>query len=502
MARVMIALIPVTAAPAVALEEVGQRDEQVCEQVEAYSLRLGKAERKQREEEAKHEAFSAMAERVWAEAFNARPVSPGALREEPAGADPAIPASKRAFATLRRRYRLNERLAGGRYQSSGDRSQKYVAYCLPEPTYRRVRDDLRAERLAVVQSLRTRFEELETLIEMGDIEAASLELAALRVDVVIEAVELAVYHSERQDRTRAFHVWLLEWGDVVPRGPGLVLNLTARAARLMERGLLGEADRYVSEALEIDRADEDARRLRIEIQERRNLQADLAWEARDLASRGHYPAAERKLDEARALGRDDAGLLEDAANAIDGLHAADLAYNPHRRILVFASFGAMGADTGRIEQRVAEDSGLIVDAAAPLSIGGGANFRVGRLFLVGCTGSFGFAEATNFTVGRNPRIFYDLLQLTASAGLATRRGPRRSFSYQVTGGFVWERVDVDSFFTATLDDAGSQSAFFVRFAAERKHLSLFVQHGFGFEDEPGSLVGWDNKTQFGVGGVF
>jgi tetratricopeptide (TPR) repeat protein len=501
----LAAVIPAIALPAVALEDPAtpDRSDEVCEEVEAYSLKLRKAERKQREEEARHGVFSTMAERVWADAFDERPATTAFPFEyDPSAQGLGVPASKSAFTTLRARYEINERIAGGRYYSTGTKHQKQVGYCLPSKAYRKIRDELREERSAVVNSLRTRFEGLETLIELGDMEAASLEHAALRVDVVTEAVELATYHSERRDRTRAFHVWLLEWSDVVPKGPELVRDLTARAAQLMEQGLLGEADRYVSEALEIDRSNEEARRLRIEIQERRNTQAELAWEAQDLAADGHYRAAESKLDEARAIGKDDAELLEDAANAIDGVHAADLAYNPQRRVLIFASFGAMGVDTDRIEQKVAEDAGLYVDASSPLSIGGGANFRVGRLFQVGFTGSFGFSEATNFRVGRNAQSLYDLLQFTASAGLATRRGPKRSFSYQVTGGVVWERVDGDSLFVDTLDDAASQTGLFVRFAAEREHLTLFIQHGFGFEDEPGSVVSWDNKTQFGIGGVF
>jgi hypothetical protein len=501
----LTAVILTVTLPALALEDSAtpEKTDEICEKVEAYSLKLRKAERKQREEEARHEAFSSMAERVWVDAFDERPAMTAFEFEEPSPPkEPGVPASKSAFATLRARYRVNERIAGGRYYSSGTKQQKEVGYCLPKKVYGRVRDDLQAERSAVVESLRTRFEGLETLIELEDLENASREHAALRVDVVTEAVELATFHSQRRDRTRAFHVWLLEWGDLLPKGPELVRDLTARATQLMEQGLLGEADRYVTEALEIDRDDEEARRLRIEIQERRNTQADLAWEAQELAAKGNYRAAERKLDEARAIGANEAELLEDTANAIDSVHAADLAYNPRRRILIFASFGAMGVDTGRIEENVAADTGLYVDAASPLSIGAGANFRVARLFLAGVTGSFGFSEATNFRVGRNAKSLYDLFQLTASAGLATRRGPNRMFSYQVTGGVVWERVDVDGFFVDSLDDAASQTGLFIRFAAERDHLTLFIQQGFGFEDETGSVVSWDNKTQFGIGGVF
>jgi hypothetical protein len=477
--------------------------EEVCAEVEAYSVKLGRAERKQRIEEAKHDALTRMAEKVWSDAFLPQRDSAGRLLERnPPETAARIPASTSASATLRSRYGVRQRLAGGRFVTTGDKAQRTVAYCLPAGSYRAVRDSLRADRSGVMDSLRTRFARLESMIESGVPEVASRDLAALRVDVVTEALEYADYHSAIQDRTRSFGAWLIEWGDVVPRGPELVGDLIARAIDLTEQGKLAEADRYVAEALEIDRTDREAQELRIRIQERRNAQLEMLRHAGELATEGRYAVAEQKLETARALDTSDAELLERVEKTVDSLHAADLAYNPPRRVSVFTTIGTLGVDTGRIERRVFEDTGLSADASKPFSLGAGGSFRVGRKMLIGVTASWGFSEAKNFMVGDVPMGLFEVFQLTAGAGLATRRGPKRSFSYQVTGGIVWERADVDGFFTGDRDDSGDQTAFYVRFAAERKNLTLFLQHGLGFDDVEGSLIGWSNKTQIGVGGVF
>ena len=479
-----------SAMPALCLQDP-TRDEpragEVCTEVEAYSFKIGKAERRQREEEARHDAFTLMAERVWTDAFEG---------------EAAVPASSSAAAALRARYQVNEKIGGGRYGATGDKKAKTVEYCLPVKLHQRAMESLRTQRAATIDKLDLRFFQLEGRIAAGEMTEASSELAALRSDVITESLQFAAYESEREGRTQAYRAWLMEWGDQVPVGPDLVGELTGRAQQLMEQGALGEADRYVNEALEIDRNDETARQLRYEIQERRNRQTELLAEAEELARDGRYQAAEWKLDEAQALGADDAGLLEATARAIDGLQAADRVYNPGKRVQVFTTMGSMGADTSRIEERVSQEIGFGVDASTPLSLGAGGSFRVGRKIITGVSASWGFSQATNVTVNGNPLTLFDILQVTAGAGYATRRSADRSFSYQLTGGLVWERVDVDGDFAGGREDVEAQGAYYLRFSAERKNLVLFIQHGFGFDDDPDSLVGWSDKFQIGVGGVF
>ena len=472
--------------PVRALDPLPERAE-VCAEVEAYSNRLAKAERKQREQEARHDARAEMIEQVWDEAFDRTTIP--------------VPTSSGARTMLQTSYRVAESIDGGRIVRTGNKKLMTVAYCLPVQDYEAARDALREKRSAVYESLQRRFAGLEAQIEGGELEAASREFATLRVEVVTEALSSAEYHSELRSRTRTFNVWLLEWGDVVPRDPGLVRELTAHAEELLEQGRLDAADRYVNEALEIERTAE-ARELRTRIQKQRNAQVELALKAEELAESGRYRAAEARLDEARALGTTEAYALEDTARTIDGLRAADRAHNPPRRVVLFAAIGTLGVDTGLIERRVAEDTGFDVDASFPLNLGAGGYFRVGRNLQLGFTGSVGAAQ-TDLALAGETLSLYDLFQLTASAGYATRRSGKRSISYQFSGGVVWERVDVNKVFTAAFDDTDEQTAFFIRFAADWKHLSLYLQHGFGFEDESGNtLAGWTNSLQVGVGGTF
>jgi len=483
---VPVAVLTFAVLPVPALDPVAEQAE-VCAEVEAYSFRLAKAERKQREQEARHDARAEMIEQVWDEAFDRTSLP--------------VPASSGARTMLQASYGVAERIAAGRFVRIGNKKMMTVAYCLPVQDYEAARDALREKRATVYESFRRRFAGLESQIEGGEMAAASRDFAALRVEVVTEALSSADYHSELQNRTRTFNVWLLEWDDLVPRDPGLVRELTAHAEELLEQGRLDEADRYVNEALEIERTDESLQ-LRARIQQQRNDQAELALKAEELAESGRYRAAEARLDDARELGTTEAYDLEDAVRTVDGLRAADLAHNPPRRVVMFAAFGTLGVDTGLIERRVAEDTGLDVSGSIPLNLGAGGYFRVGRKLQVGFSGSFGVAQ-TDLTLAGEPVNLYEMFQLTAGAGYATRRSDRRSVSYQFGGGVVWERVDVNKVFTATFDDTADQTAFFLRFGADWKHLSVYVQHGFGFEDEPGNaLAGWTNSFQIGIGGTF
>jgi hypothetical protein len=475
--------------PASALQEP-QRDQpragEICTEIEAYSMKTGKAERRKLEEEARHDAFTAMAEKLWVESFP----------------DSAVPSSRSAFAALRARYEVNAKIEGGRYGAIGDKHARSIEYCLPIKLYERAQQSLRARRASVIDAMNLRFFNLEGQIAAGETEAATRQIATLRADVITESLQFSSYRSERQDREQAYRAWLLEWSEQLPAGPELLRELTDRAQRLMEQGQLGAADRYVNEALEIDRTDAAARELRYEIQERRTRQAEALVAAQELARDGRYEAAEWKLAEARDLGADDAGLLEETQKTIDGLRAADRVFNPPMRAQFFMTMGSLGVDSSRVEDRVQEDTGLDVSASTPMSLGAGGSFRVGRKAITNITASWGFSQATNFTVNGDPLSLFDVFQVTAGAGYATRRSADRSFSFQFTGGVAWERVDVDGNFADQVLDSADQGGYYLRFAAERKNLILFVQHGFGFEDEEGSLVGWSNKFQFGVGGVF
>ncbi len=82
------------------------------------------------------------------------------------------------------------------------------------------------------------------------------------------------------------------------------------------------------------------------------------------------------------------------------------------------------------------------------------------------------------------------------------RSARKQIAWQVGGGFAWESVDVNSLLSETMKTSDSQIAFYVKLAAEWKHVSVFIQTGLGFDDAQDSLVGWSNSLQFGTATVF
>jgi len=460
---------------------------ETCEESEAYDSKLGKAERKRREEEARQRARTKLARRVLAEALQDR--TGPALTEE-------------ALEALRFRYRVDERLAEGTFYAEGNKRKKELSFCVPRDLFRKVRADLKREREENAEALRQRFANLERTIEAGKLDTASRELSSLKIDVASEELELALYESALLERSRPFYVWLFEWGDVVTQGPDYVRAMTDRAAELVELGQLEEADRYVVEALKADPDNPEAHAIRTTIQDLRNSRVDLLNEAEDLAKAGRFSAAHRKLEQARASGNDDPVPLETTAGTVDAMHAEYLQFNRPTTVSLYMAAGSLGAHVGGIESKVFEDTGFRSSGSMVLSFGAAGGFRVGRFTKINVSGSWGLSQDDARSIGDEAVELFEIIQLTASAGYRSPRNAKRKISFQVTGGPVWESVSVNTAVPGTLSTSDSQLAFFVRVAAEWPTASFFVQHGLGFDDSPGTVVAWSNKLQVGAAVVF
>jgi hypothetical protein len=230
----------------------------------------------------------------------------------------------------------------------------------------------------------------------------------------------------------------------------------------------------------------------------------LLREARMLATKARFEAAEETFDRARAISADDPVLLDQTATSIHEMRTAYLKHNPLRRVLLITALGSLGADTSGIEDRTSEETGVGIEAALPLNVGGGANFRLGRFTLVGVSGSWGLVQDANLAYAGSPLEIYQTYQLTGSVGFRTSRSERRQIGFQFVGGPVWEAVNVNSLLSETRETSDSQAAFFLRVAAEWKQLLVFLQHGLGFDDtaSPDTLVGWSNGVQFGTAVMF
>jgi len=470
----------------------------VCGDATAYSSKLSAAERKRRREEAKADARTDLAWRAMSGAFAPKQSTAARL----AGHRPTSPAVEAAFASLRQRYDVDQRLSGGNYEFMGNKAHGTVFYCVPRGLFNDVRGTLGQERESSLRELRGRFSDLERLIADQELETASKLLTELEIDVVNEAQEQALYSSVRDGRERAFFVWLTEWSDVVEKGPEFAEYMTLRAEELMGHGYLTEADRYLQEAIESDRQDRRARQLRQEIYERRVQRAELLTEAEELASKGRFAAAQNRLDQAEALDHEDTQPLLDTIRQVDGLRAEYLQYNPKRAVMIFTAAGTLGADTDAIADRVAADTGLSVSATAPLNFGVGADFRYGRHVTVSVTGSLGAADASSGEFLRISPTLYTTIQLTAGVGLRMPRSATRSYAIKLSGGLSWESISLPYDTASGRSTSDSQDGLFVRLGLDYKGGTFFVQQGLGFEDSPDGLIAWSNQMLIGGGWVF
>jgi hypothetical protein len=386
--------------------------------------------------------------------------------------------------------------------ATGDKNGKEIEYCVKADDYAKARREIRDRREQTVEAVREDFSDLERMVEDGWTTAASERLTDLELRVVGEALGQATYSSPIDGRTRPFYVWLLEWGDIVVKGPEFVEAMTNRAQALIETGHVDAADRYLAKALKADRENARAQELRFWIQELRIERAALLREAKDLGEAARFPAAGRKIEEAEALSGDDPELLEEAARTVAGYRAAFLEYNRPVRGEVFVTFGNLAVDSGATEKRVSEATGLPISATTPMNIGGGATFAVGRNVNAGVAGTYGFSQDEFHARGGNLVTLYDVAQLTGSIGYRTLRSATKDHRIRVDGGVAWEWANVQPLLPTELDESDSQLGFFLRFSMEWKNTLVFFQHGFGFDETSDSLVGFSNSLQMGIGGVF
>jgi len=447
----------------------------------------------EREEQAKVAALTALARQVWSDA----------LRSDP-GSGLAAPGAERAFAVLRGRYRVDELLAGGTYEFGEDDSDMRVEYCVTRDVYRNAISEIKRLRQETIEQLRLSFAHLERLVRDGDYAAASPALTELDLRVVSEVMEQTPYTSVAENRTRSFYVWLLEWSDLVPRGPEYPRIMTARAEELVGAGHLESADRYVSEALKANPEYPPSLSLRLRIQALRVERASLLRGAKDLASRGRFARAEKRLEQARDIDGDDPLGLEEAAEEIVTHRATFLEYNRPHAILVYGGFGTLGVDTSSVENRVEDATSIKVGGDPPLAFGLGGNLGMGRNGLLAVTGSWGLAEDSVNSGTSASFALYKTAQVTAGIGLRTLRSPKRSVGIQVTGGVVWEWAEADTLVRVPDDKSDSQTALFVRIGMQFKTALIFLQHGVGFSDShpDDTLIGWSNAFQLGAGASF
>jgi len=477
-----------------------EADSRVCAEADSYVVTSGKAERKRLREEAKDDARSALARRLLVEAFGGR--STGALVPGSEDLGSARIDAGGAFATLRVRYGIDDRIDGGEFEVRGDRDKGEVAYCIPADRYYQARDDVRHERERRIQSMRSRFAQLESLIDGDAVDEASRTLADVEIAVVGEALEDVTYRSDFDGRERPFEVWLLEWGDRIDKGPQFSRHMLERAEELVAQGYLTEADRYLQQSLEVDRENEHALELRRSIHDRRVERAELLNEAAQLARVGRFAAADERLTRARELDAGDPEPLLATMKTVNGLRAEYLQLNPERSIVLATNIGSLGVDPDRITERIEQETGWRLESSPTLSFSVGANLRLSRFVVFTPTLGLGASNIDSSSIGGVGTALYSLLQVSAGIGLRSPRTPKRKYSLYALAGPAWEWGDVAVDVPSTLSGSSTQLGWFVQVGVEWGGGTFYLQQGLGFEDDTDSLIGWDDMVQIGGGFVF
>jgi len=84
-------------------------------------------------------------------------------------------------------------------------------------------------------------------------------------------------------------------------------------------------------------------------------------------------------------------------------------------------------------------------------------------------------------------------------GYRTVRNANRRLSFQIGGGFVSESATIQPNLPDLTDQSDSRTGAFGRIAIEGRHTALWIEHGFGFEDEnEESPIVWSDSWIVGL----
>jgi len=401
--------------------------------------------------------------------------------------------------TGRRYFKVTEKIRGGRFEYSGDKHRMNVRYCLSEGRFEDARTDLVAEHERFVRHLRGQFRELEVAIQNGEMTYAGRLFPGLKGDVNSAAVGFETYTSGATGETRTFRAWLNWWSSEVRAGRTYASYCTEKALVLMDSGHLRQAEQYLAEAIESDRHHVRAFQLKERVQQLRRERSVLLREAEEFATVGRFSAANANIDKARAIDSDDSTSFQKTEDRIKVLQVRYGEYNPRWNVGIGLISNTMGVDvdsTGRSLFSVKTGTeGL--DSGKPYFLGLETRVRLGRHFQVWGSGAYGTSGYSyhGWRVGS-----MQVKSFSVGLGFRTVRRERRPFSLQVGAGMAQESVVVGTGEALVELARESRTAPFVRVAIEGRRLSLFVQHGFGFEDVEENLgpIEWSDSYQIGL----
>ena len=273
---------------------------------------------------------------------------------------------------------ITELLHGGEYQFVGDKKNMKVRYCLPHDRFLEARSQVLEEWERIENQIRRRFGDLEKAIERGDLSYARELFPALKSDVTDLVMDREEYTSELTGKTNTFKGWLELWTREVRSERAYADYCVGEAQALIADARLSKAQRFVEEALEADHHNVRAIHLGTVIEKSWDDRNEALREAVSAAAVGKEHQAERLLEKAQSIDKEEVEQFGEARTKVEGLLASFKEDNPRFAIGLDLGYGNMGADSERTFDRYFERGPYDIKISKPLMLGLTGRVRINR----------------------------------------------------------------------------------------------------------------------------
>jgi len=400
-----------------------------------------------------------------------------------------------SLTTSRSAVTITELMHGGDYRYNGNKKRMGVRYCLSRSRFQRARSEIQEEWNRIEAQLRDRFEDLERAIRANDLQYASELFPALKSDVSDLVMDREEYTSVFNGKSNTFKAWLELWSGQVRSERAYAGYCVNQARTLIDEARLEKAQSFVYEAIKTDRHNVPALELDRTIDRRWDERARVLQTAVSAASVGRERKANRQLNLARSIDREEAVNYGDVRTRVDGMLASFKEDNPRWSVGIDTAYGTLGANSKATFDRYAGKGIYDVRVSNPLMLGLTGRVRIGRFLQTWASGSYGTSQAS---FGSWSEGFMSTSNFRLGVGYRTIRNARRKMSFQIGGGFVQESAKIKPHVSGLDKQSDGRQGYFARLAVEGRNLSFWVEHGFGFDDvsEPSPIV-WSDSWMVG-----
>lgn len=401
-----------------------------------------------------------------------------------------------SLTTSRSSITITELLHGGEYRYDGNKKRMGVRYCLPQDQFQQARSEIEQEWARIEDQLRDRFADLERAIRDDDLSYASELFPALKSDVSDLVMDREDYTSVLTGKKNTFKGWLELWSDQVRSDRAYASYCVNEARILVDDARLEKAQNFVDEAIKTDRRYVPALELGRTIDQRWSERAQALQSAVSAASVGKESKANRQLEFARSIDREEAVSYGDVRTRVNGLLASFKEDNPRWTVGIDTAYGTLGADPKATYELYA-DSGYYYDVrvSRPLMLGLTGRVRIGRFLQTWISGSYGTAQASFSSWSEG---FMTTGNLKAGFGYRSIRNAGRKMSFQAGAGIAQENAKIKPYVSGLDNQSDSRLGYFARLAIEGRNASFWVEHGFGFKDDNEySPIVWSDSWMVG-----